>query len=179
MPRLNRPDASIARKPSLDRAKLHALALTYVGRYATTRAKLLRYLRRKVDGAEWTDDCAADIEAIASKMVASGFVDDQSFAEMRVTGLSRRGFGERRVRQALWQAGVKPEDTEIALSHVSETPWDVALRFAQRKRFGPYAHKPTSREERQKQVAAFCRAGHDFSIACKILDLNEEFVQDQ
>ncbi len=152
--------------------------MTYAARYATTRAKMLRYLSRKIDTAEWNGDEAPAPELLVAQMAERGFVNDSAFAEMRVSGLSRRGFGERRVRQALWQAGIEADEANSAVANHAEPAESAALRFAKRKGFGPYAIKPPLPEERKKQLAAFCRAGHDFSIACKILDLNEEFVQD-
>ena len=46
-------------KRPLGAAKLDELALAYVARFATSRAKLMRYLSRKVRESEWIDDSDA------------------------------------------------------------------------------------------------------------------------
>jgi regulatory protein len=178
MPRFAATHTSKPRKAQLDAEKLRALAMNYAARYATTRAKMLRYLNRKIDAAEWVGTEGPAPERLVTQMTERGFVNDAAFAEMRVLGLARRGFGERRVRQALWQAGIEPDDADAAVSQHTDSPDQAALRFAKRKGFGPFSLKPAQPDERKRQLAAFCRAGHDFSTACKILDLNEDFVQD-
>ena len=88
-----------SRKP-LGAARLDELALAYVARFATSRAKLLRYLARKVRESEWMDeiDAMAACEAVADRMEALRYLDDRQYATMRAGGMTRRGLGARRVR---------------------------------------------------------------------------------
>jgi regulatory protein len=166
-------------KRQLDAAKLESLALFYVARFATTQVKLTRYLERKLREAEWGDENAPNIIALVARMTGLGFVDDASYADAKAGSLTRRGYGARRVSDALRHAGVGEADTAAVLTRTREAAHDAALIFARKRRFGPFATTPPSPEARQKQIAAFCRAGHDFEIACNILDLNIDFVQDE
>lgn len=157
-----------APKP-LDAASLNALAMAYVGRYATTRGKLVRYLERKLRERGAEDGALPDVQAIADRMVAYRYVDDAGFAVNRAEALSARGYGERRVRGALAQAGVDREIVDQALP-----PDDVRARtsadtYARRRRFGPYAHIPVDRDILRKQLAAMLRAGHDYATALTVL----------
>src|SRR5262249_9063485 len=68
-----------ARSP-LNEEKLSELALSYVGRFATTRAKLQAYLRRKVRERGWEGGRPPDFEAIAQRFADRGFVDDAGYA---------------------------------------------------------------------------------------------------
>jgi hypothetical protein len=52
----NRRAPSDRSKRPLGAARLDELALAYVARFATSRAKLTRYLSRKIRESEWTDD---------------------------------------------------------------------------------------------------------------------------
>ncbi|HEX6741396.1 MAG TPA: RecX family transcriptional regulator, partial [Sphingomicrobium sp.] len=58
---------SRSRRPPapLDEQRLDELALRYVGRFATTRAKLRSYLERKLRERGWKGNRPADAEAIA------------------------------------------------------------------------------------------------------------------
>ena len=53
--------------PPLNAEQLRELALRYVGKYATTRAKLRQYLTRKIRERGWADGAAPDLEALAGR----------------------------------------------------------------------------------------------------------------
>ena len=57
-------------RPPLDRKGLEELALRYVGKYATTRAKLTSYLARKLRERGWSHSAEPDLEAIANRFSA-------------------------------------------------------------------------------------------------------------
>jgi regulatory protein len=48
---------------------------------------------------------------------------------------------------------------------------EAALRFARRRRIGPFADQRPDRAGREKAIAAMIRAGHAFAIARAIVDL--------
>ena len=93
-------------KPPLGAETLEQAALFYAGRYATTRAKLAAYLLRKVRERGWSEPGPPPIEALVERMAALGYVDDRAFANARAGALTRRGYGLRRVGQALRAAGL-------------------------------------------------------------------------
>jgi regulatory protein len=103
-----------ASKP-LNSADLRQFALTYVSRYATSRHKLAEYLRRKIRERGWEEEEAPPVEALVEELAGNRFVDDRAYAEMKAGGLSRRGYGPRRVRQALDAAGIAEGDAADAL----------------------------------------------------------------
>ena len=98
------------RRPPLDAARLDELALVYVGRFATTRAKLSSYLARKIRERGWEDARPADVEGVVERLSALGYVDDAAYALSKSRALTGRGFGARRVRQSLRAAGIAEED---------------------------------------------------------------------
>ena len=126
-------------RPPLDGERLNELALFYVGRYATTRAKLSSYLSRKIRERGWNGDSGPDIERLVERFAETGLVDDASFALAKSRSLSERGYGRRRVRQALRAAGIEEADGEAAHELAAEQAVDAALRFARRRRIGPFA----------------------------------------
>ena len=161
--------------PPLDEAALKDLGLRYVARFATSRAKLADYLRRKLRERGWAgvrDPPVADIVAWAA---AAGFIDDPAFALSKARSLGARGFGERRVAMALRAAGIEDEDGASARDHARETADEAALRFARRKRLGPFAATPPDRRDSDKALAAMIRAGHPFDLAKRILLLPPDF----
>jgi regulatory protein len=156
-------------RPPLDRESLERLALYYVGRFATSRAKLGAYLERKVRERGW-EGAGPDIEGLAERLSALGYIDDTAFAAARAASLQRRGYGERRVDEALKAAGIAEEDAGEVKAAARENGLAAALRFAERKRIGPYAKEAPGREARQKAFAAMMRAGHPMDIVRRVLD---------
>jgi len=165
-------------RPPLDEEGLERLALFYAGRYATTRAKLRSYLERKLAERGWSGNMAAPVDAIIRKFEELGYVDDKAFAEARAASLGRRGLGERRVAETLRAAGISAEDGADARDLARDRAWDVALRYAERKRIGPFAPEPLGREARQKAFAAMLRAGHRMDITKAILEARPGDVPD-
>lgn len=159
-------------RPPLDAARLDALALAYLARFATTRAKLAAYLQRKVQERGFGEDGidTAPIAAIVERMAALGYVDDQAFAEAKGRALSRRGYGARRIGEALKAAGVAPEDSADARGAAEEGRWESALAFARKRRIGPYAPEPLEPDARRRAFAAMMRAGHGPDVARRILE---------
>ncbi len=156
----------------LERDTLTALAIAYVGRFATTRAKLLRYLERKLFERGWAGEGDADISAIAQSLVDLGYVDDATYADMKARSLGRRGYGAYRVSQALQLAGVSPADRKEAVRSSEEARLTSALRLAERRGWGPFAGAPvTDPAKRERIIAAFMRAGHDARLARRIVAL--------
>jgi regulatory protein len=165
------PRARKSRSP-LDPAQLHALALAYVGRFATTRAKLRAYLARKVREHGWEDGGPPDLDEISDSFARQGYVDDAAYAVSKSRGLIGRGYGPRRVDQALRSAGIEEGDGSEARELAREQAADAALRFAQRRRFGPFARSTFDLRDRERAIAAMVRAGHDVALARAIVSLN-------
>lgn len=155
----------------LDRRSLDALALRYVERFATTRARLAAYLERKVRERGWTGPAAAPAE-IADRLADLGYVDDRLFAEARARSMARRGLGARRVAQAFRAAGIDDEDAAAVADDVSARAVESALELARRKRIGPYAGAAAGREQRERQLAQMIRGGHGFTLARRIVDMS-------
>jgi regulatory protein len=159
-------------RPPLDAARLDELALSHVGRFATSRAKLLTYLRRKLRERGWGGEGEPPLDALADRLVRLGYVDDRAYALSKARSLTGRGYGERRVKQALHLAGIADEEAGDARDLAEAEAVDSALRFARRRSFGPFAQDRPDPRRRERELAAMIRAGHGFGLARAIIDLN-------
>jgi regulatory protein len=155
----------------LTRSKLDELALRYVGRYATTRAKLRSYLARKLRERGWDGEGEPDLEQLAERFAELGYVNDAAFALSKSQALSNRGYGKRRLIEKLKVAGIAEEDSAAARALADEEAVAAALRFAERKRIGPFGDGPGDPRQREKAIAAMIRAGHRFGLARTIAGL--------
>ena len=158
-------------RPLLNAGMLSELALSYVGRFATTRAKLCMYLDRKIRERGWEGDSAPDLQAIAESFAERGYIDDSAYALSRSRALTGRGYGIRRVAQSLRSAGVEDSDSVAARELALKGSVEAALRFAERRRIGPFATREADNKARERGLAALIRAGHGFAIARAIVNM--------
>lgn len=150
---------------------LRDLALSYVARFATSSGKLEAYLYRKIRERGVDEDAGElDVDAIVERIVELGYVDDALYAQSRANGLLNRGYGKRRVDEALRAAGVA-EDIRDDVAPDEYAARDAAFSMARKRRFGPFGDREAlDRPRREKQVAAMLRAGHSYAVAAALVD---------
>lgn len=169
----------------LNETSLRDLALAYVARFATTGAKLEGYLLRKLRERGVAEDGdgrvqTPDVGALVARLIELGYVDDEAYARSKTRDLTARGYGARRVEQALWAAGVD-ENTREETAPTESAVRRAAILLAKKRRFGPFGIAPAEEEpselihkRREKQVAAMLRAGHRYEHVAFILDAPNE-----
>ena len=165
---LSRPRRAL---PPLDEGKLNELALRYVGRFATTRAKLRRYVARKVSERGWNGVREPDLVALTDRLARLGYVDDAAYALSKSQALTNRGYGKNRLMDALRVAGIDAQDSVEACDLADLAAVDSALRFAKKRRYGPFAKLEFDSKQRQRALTAMVRAGHDLALGRAILRL--------
>lgn len=184
----NRSKRRARKAQPLNKTRLYDLATRYVARFATSGAKLETYLQRKLRERGWEGDETGeirdtseevggdgpDIRALVERFIELGYVDDESYARAKAGGLLRRGYGNRRINQALGQAGIAEEIRQDVAGDEGEQRLAI-FTMARKKRFGPFGEReeqPQSRhKQREKQIAALLRAGHSFDMVRTILDM--------
>ena len=153
----------------LDSARLEELALAYVARFATSAAKLEGYLARKLRERGWEGEGAAPIAALVERFVRAGYVDDLAYARAKSGSLLRRGYGQRRIGQALHAAGIGEQvRDEVRVGEQAERR--AALAMARKRGFGPFGRSEPDRPQREKQIAAMLRAGHRLDSARELVN---------
>lgn len=167
----------------LDATSLRDLALSYAARFATTGAKLEGYLARKIRERGVAEDedgrtGELDVTGLVTRLIELGYVDDDAYARMKTRDLTARGYGARRVEQALWAAGVEDSVREDNAPGEAQCR-EAAILLAKKRRFGPFSRPQIEecepdmvevRKLREKQVAAMLRAGHHYEHVRFILD---------
>jgi regulatory protein len=160
------------RRQPLDNERLRALGLAYVGRYATSCARLAAYLNRKIAERGWSDECPPPVDAIVSQFQSLGYVDDEAFARTRGESLLQRGYGPNRLRLSLRVSGIGTNIIDRMADVDEDQAFAAAMLFARRKHIGPYAKEAISPVIRQKMIATLLRAGHSYSISRRVVALS-------
>ncbi|MEO6092903.1 MAG: RecX family transcriptional regulator [Novosphingobium sp.] len=162
----------------LNRVRLDELALAYVARFSTTRARLEAYLRRKLRERGWDGEGEPPLAALTERLSDAGYIDDAAYARAKRGSLLRRGYGGARVDQALGAAGIDSE-LRTALRPGAGEERRAALALAKKRRLGPFGMAPPDRARREKQLAAMLRAGHRLDSARELVDApSVEVAQD-
>lgn len=158
----------------LNDASLRALALHYVGRYATTQANLVRYLKRKLRERGWEGPNQPLPDQIGQNFSDLGYVDDRIVAESKTRGLKQKGLGAARIRQKLSEIGIARELAgEIAELEPDEAA-ALALRLAQRRRIGPFSAAAAGEKDWHRWMGVMLRAGHEPGLARETLALSAD-----
>jgi regulatory protein len=170
----------------VDRALLETWALSYLERYASSAENLRRVLQRRVrrrTGAGGGVDgdairaAGALIEALVARYCAAGLVDDAAYAAGRAKSGLARGRSLRRIAAGLAAKGVGAADAAAAVAALRADGADpelaAACAFAQRRRIGPFRRDPAG-ADRQRELAAFARAGFERRAAEAVLACRDE-----
>jgi regulatory protein len=165
--------------PPLDETKLRALALHYVGRFATTQSKLGLYLRRKIKERGWHSENDPDIAGLIEEFAERTYVNDHAYAEGKTAALKRKGMGAYRIKSALQAAGIEKNLIGALTELDQEEARALALDFARRKRIGPFAFNDSDEKLQKRWMGAFLRAGHSSTDARHILSMRRSEVTDE
>jgi len=162
--------------PPLTAAYLEAAALHYLERFASSRANLRRVLMTKARRAlaHWGGERAeaeALIDGVIGRLTTLGYLDDESYAEMKVASLVRRGGSRRAIQATLAAKGVAAETVRTALADFDpEAERAAAWALARRRRLGPFRPAAARAVHRLRDLAALARAGFPHDIARAVID---------
>ncbi len=178
-----RKAARIPKPISLER--LQSYGLWYLSRYASSTSNLKRVLARRAEkvGRHHPIDRATAtemIDIVVEKLETAGFLDDGAYAESRTRSLYRGGASRRKIAAYLAQKGVDGATIAASFRALEEeigTDRDLdlhaALRYAKRRRLGPYRESAKRVERRDKDIAALARTGFSIDIALKVIDADD------
>jgi regulatory protein len=167
---------------------LLAAAMRHLERYSCSVEGLRRVLRRKLtrtrrrDGAEADDPAdAAATEAVVTRLLAAGLIDDRRFAEGRVATLTRQGRSLRTIGAYLAACGVAADIVTDVLTPVieearaasSDPDLAAARALVKRRRLGPFRTAEQRLANRRRDLATLGRAGFSYDIARQVVDGDE------
>ncbi|MCB9663853.1 MAG: RecX family transcriptional regulator [Alphaproteobacteria bacterium] len=166
----------------VDPAYLRRLALWYLERWEGSRDTVRRTLVKRVDRAvaahaQDRAELLRQVEGVLDALEAEGLVDDARFAQALVARLRARGGSTRRIRAALALKGIAPDVAAAALDE-GDTPGPsderlAAIRYARRRRFGPWRRVDADADKLRKELASMARAGFGYPVARAILDAED------
>lgn len=172
------PRSRPRRPPDVTPAALERSALYYLERYASSAENLRRILLRRVEraaraGTADRSEARANIDALIERLRARRLLDDTAYAEGRAHSLSRKGRSRAGIARALAAKGVDRDTVDTALQELAdsgETDLAAAMRFARRRRLGPFREPKLRAARRDRDLAALGRAGFAYEVARLVVD---------
>lgn len=165
----------------ITRAYLLRASSRYLERWFAPRAHLHQLMMRRVrrSAAHHGDDLD-ELEPILAEVLDHleriGALNDAAFAEGKAQSLIRSGLPERAIRQKLAQKSLPSELIEQQLAarrDAAEDPeLDAALRYARRRRLGPWSTSPASADRPRRDLARMARAGFPYGVVQQVIALS-------
>ncbi len=162
---------------------LQYAALHYLERFATSSENLRRVLMRRVQRSVYhhntdPEEGQALIDDVVRRYQKIGLLNDQQYAEARVSGLNRRGTSKKLTRLKLMEKGVAEEVIAQALETLNEEEGNAELRaalnLARKKKMGPYRLSEEREGKRERDMAAMARAGFSYDMVKKVIEADKE-----
>lgn len=117
------------------------------------------------------DDVGVWISDIIRTVVERRLVNDEQYARDVIRSQRRRGVAERKTRSKLLMKGVDASLVEQLMADADPgLELRSAVKYARRRRLGPYRREPVDREGRQKELAKLGRAGFPFDVARQVVE---------
>ncbi len=167
----------------ITRQRLKNIGLYYLKRFESSTANLRQVLKRRVDNyARQTPEfdkfvAYSWIEELLQEFRNWHYLDDERYAELKIRDYLNAGKSARYIKGKLLQKGISEEMAERLLSYQEYDSREMALKFARKKKIGPFRPDEESRRNnRRKDLATLIRAGFDYDVVCNIL--NGDFSED-
>jgi SOS response regulatory protein OraA/RecX len=162
------------RKARLDSQKAWMdLALWYCSKRETSRAGLLRYLKRKrretSEGVTPPEETETWLVAVVDECVRLRIVEDARYADILQREFERRGKGSRYIRQKLTEKGLKEriETLEFDPERELERAIELATRTLGRSQFKKITDP---RELKMKLLKKIVSSGYELGIAKRAVE---------
>lgn len=158
--------------------RLENIALYYLNRYESSSNNLIKILTRRIDKAlkfhEFDrEEAVGWAREVATKMQSYGYIDDNRYIENQIRILSNKGMSKKMIAQKLMLKGCIREDIENALSDDLDD-YELAMRFAEKKRIGPFSRVEVTPEQKQKDMAKLARQGFSYEIIKKVFENGDD-----
>ena len=176
----------IRRKTNLTQGYLQRAAYRYLERYATTEANLVFILKRKSErfltrneGSDLKIEHISQwIKEIVGNCVKNGLVNDKLYAEARIKVFFNAGNSLPIIRNKLRAKGVCTNIINDLIARIKLDNPDVnfksCIKYARKRRFGPYRVKLTKEGSNKKEQASMARAGFSYTETKRVLSASQE-----
>ena len=175
----------IKKKKSLELTveEMRNFSLNYIEKYAPSKQQLKTYLIKKYLKAKITNTNKKNItdliEVVLEDLEKSKFVNDKFYSKTKADSLIRRGSSINKIRNYLMAKGISDKYILETIDQIKENNEDQdffsAIKLCKKKRIGPARTEDNRTLFYKKDIGVLARAGFDFEISKKFMDLNKKY----
>lgn len=180
----------IKKRKNISSSYLKGAAYRYLERYATTEMNLIFILNRKAERiiSEFEDqegkreEADGWIKIIVENCVKNGLVNDELYAQSKVRSFVVAGNSSANIKNKLRSKGV-PQDiiSDVMSAAFKEQPnlnLLSAIKYAKKRRFGPFRIREKTEKTDGKETGAMARAGFSFEETKIVLKSSRKYLED-
>ena len=126
------------------------------------------------------EECLTFLDKVTADFLEQGLLDDDGYLRGMVTSLRRSGKSKKAIMAKLTQKRVPASDIETAIQNFdteneqdsNEAEFFAALKFARKKRLGPYDER--QKYDDNKALNVFARNGFNYNTARRVMNLDND-----
>lgn len=164
----------------MTKKRLQNIALYYLKRFDSSTSNLRQVLmRRLADYAQKITDFNKEeaylwVDEIIAYCQELGYINDKRYAEFKIDNYLLAGKPKPYIKLKMRQKGIAENIVDEILQNKDFDEEKAAIKFAVRKRIGPWRKNKEERLAfRAKDVAALVRAGFSYDTAQSVIDMEE------
>ncbi|HPF46633.1 MAG: RecX family transcriptional regulator [Alphaproteobacteria bacterium] len=177
------------KKIKITKDYIQKAAYRYLERYATTEANLKFILNRKIDRQLVNSDNPEDLRREAriwvldtiKKCVALGLVNDQLYGEAKINSYLNSGNSLNIAKKKLKSKGLSTQLISEMITDIEEKTPEInfisAIKYAKKRRFGPFRIRKAKEDTERKEQASMARAGFLYEEIIRVLKADSEELE--
>ncbi len=162
--------------------EMRNFSLIYIEKYAPSKQQLRTYLLKKYLKIKIPNinkkNISDLIDVVLEDLENSKFVNDKFYSKSKAQSLIRRGSSINKIRNYLISKGIKDKHISETIDEIKENNEDQdffsAIKICKKKRIGPARAESNRPLFYKKDIAVLARAGFDFGISRKVMDLTDD-----
>ncbi len=171
----------------ISKSYLHNYALYYLERFSASKKHFIFIMKQKVKRScqyhsdQDYNECIKMVLELADKFESSGLLNDDLYTYNLVLSLRRKGMSRNAIINKAYVKGINREKTVKILDKLDndsyenqqEAEIEAALKFAKKKRIGPYFNG--DKQDIKRSLGILARAGFSYETAKNILDMDDTY----
>lgn len=156
----------------------------YLERFSASISQFKKVMTRKIELScrdhpeQNREDCMVFLDTVVKKFENLGYLNDNHYGRHLINSLQNKGVSHTRLLMTLRLKGL-PEDIieQIAPDRDGDKDKKSALRWAKKKRLGPFAIRIRD-NDMNRGLSSLARAGFDFDTAKWVMSLSQQDAND-
>lgn len=164
----------------ITKQRLKNIALYYLKRFESSTANLRAVLRKRVDKYAFfvpefdKEQAYAWVDELVEEMQEKHYVDDERYANFKVKAYINVGKSQRYIQGKMRQKGISETQVDGILEEVEYDALAAAIKFAKKKKLGPFRAEENRIEFRNKDMQKMVLAGFGYDVVMEVLSMEGE-----